>query len=237
MREHDDNQSAGPTGIRVLRMKHPTTLLGAVLLLAMCEAPHAYATSVKVDGGNIIMIDDTGSARPLTTGGLDSDPVRSPDHLSIVFVRRTPHRMVDTASGAQSADEIWVMHIDGTAQRRLVEGAGAEDPKRVLAALSSPSFSPDGQTVYFMSAAWVTSSSIHSVELSSGKERFVTDGNSLEVIPAGKYRGDLIVNKHKYWLASGSYDWYWLVSPAGKEIAPIGPDDESVEEFRSLFVK
>ncbi|PCE27994.1 hypothetical protein BWP39_05680 [Paraburkholderia acidicola] len=218
-------------------MKHPTTLLGAVLLLAMCAAPHAYAASVKVDRGNIIMIDDAGSARPLTAGGLDSDPVLSPDHLSIVFVRRTPHRMVNTASGAESADEAWVMHIDGTAQRRLVEGAGAEDPKRTLAAFSSPIFSPDGQTVYFMSVAWVTSSSIHSVELSSGKERFVTDGNSLEIVPAGKYRGDLVVNKHKYWLASGSYDWYWLVSPTGKEIAPIGPGDESIEEFRSLFVK
>jgi hypothetical protein len=34
----------------------------------------------------------------------------------------------------------------------------------------------------------------------------------------------LIVNQHRYFLGGGSYDWYWVFSPNGKEEGPLGPE-------------
>ncbi|WP_233831763.1 TolB family protein [Paraburkholderia sp. ZP32-5] len=218
-------------------MKNIVKLLAASLSLTAILAIEAHATTVRSDEGNITTVDDAGVTRQLTKSGLDFAPVVSPDNQRIAFVRQTPHRKVDTALGSESANEIWVMSIDGTAQRLLVEAHSDKDPKQALAALHSPTFSPDGQIVYFLSSAWVTSGAVHAVNLANAKERFVTAGNSLEVVPTGQYAGNLIVNQHRYWLAGGSYDWFWLVSPTGQDRGPIGPEDSNVENFKSLFAR
>jgi hypothetical protein len=210
-------------------------LLAVSLALAPILASEAHATTVRADGGNITMVDDAGVARQLTTSGLDCAPVVSPDNRHIVFVRETPNRKLATSLGPESANEIWIMNVDGSTPRLLVEGHSDKDEKHVLAALRSPAFSPDGQVVYFLSSAWVTSDAVHAVRLANLQERFVTAGNSLEVVPAGKYAGDLIVNQHRYWLASGSYNWFWLISPAGEDLGPIGPDDGNVEDFKTQY--
>ena len=83
-------------------------------------------------------------------------------------------------------------------------------------------------SVYFLSAAWAVSNAVHLLDLASNKQRFITDGNSLELVPVGKYRGYLIVSQHRYHKNGGSYDDFWLVSPKGKTIASLG-------ENRRLF--
>jgi hypothetical protein len=35
----------------------------------------------------------------------------------------------------------------------------------------------------------------------------------------------------------GSYDWFWLVSPKGEELDPVGPNETNVSDFRRLFEK
>ena len=45
-----------------------------------------------------------------------------------------------------------------------------------------------------------------------------------------KYKDDLVVLAHRYFLLGGSYDWYWLYDSTGKkELGPLGefdnPDD------------
>ena len=65
-------------------------------------------------------------------------------------------------------------------------------------------------------------------------ERFLTDGNSLEVLQKsedGGYDGYLIVKKHKYFFEGGSYDWYWLLTPDGEEVGPL----KNVEFFKDLY--
>ena len=37
------------------------------------------------------------------------------------------------------------------------------------------------------------------------------------MVPSCDYAGFLLVSQHRYFLAGGSYDWYWLVSPEGQK--------------------
>ena len=88
--------------------------------------------------------------------------------------------------------------------------------------------------------AWATSGAVHSIDLQSGKKRFVCPGNSLEIIPEGEYKGNLMVGQHRYFIAGGSYDWLWLIQPDGQTVGAIAPDDEAGPElekaFRELYV-
>lgn len=198
----------------------------------------AYATTVSVDRGNVMVVDNNGFARQLTTTGLDASPALSPDKRRVVFVRRTPQKKVMTGAGEATADQLWMVNLDGTSPHMLVEGhEDDDDPKRTLAALDTPVFSPDGRSVYFTSAAWATSGAIHVIVAAGGKERFVTDGNSLTLVPSGRYAGSLIVSKHKYWLAGGSYNWFWLVTPSGEEKGVVGPDENSIAAFMDMYAK
>jgi len=52
-------------------------------------------------------------------------------------------------------------------------------------------------------------------------------------VSKGQYKGYLIVNQHRYFIGGGSYDWYWLFSPAGKEAGPFG---ETISEDQRKFV-
>jgi hypothetical protein len=66
-----------------------------------------------------------------------------------------------------------------------------------------------------------------------GKEQFVAPGNSLEVISRGEHKGRLIAEQHKYFLGGGTYDWFWVLEPDGREAGPIGED---VSSFRELYL-
>ena len=51
---------------------------------------------------------------------------------------------------------------------------------------------------------------------------------------SGEYRDFLIVQQHRYFLGGGSFDWYWLFRPDGKEVGPIG---ENANNFKDLYLK
>lgn len=209
------------------------TVLAAVVL---CPA-HVLAQDVTVREGNLFYrASAQGPARQLTSAGLDGEPRLSPDARTVAFVRGTPGDSVDTALGREEATALWIIGVDGGGARMLVRGRSADSPERTLARFQSPQFSPDGRRIYFLSSAWATSGAVHAVEMASGGERFVAPGNSLEVVPSGEYAGHLLVSQHRYFLAGGSYDWVWLLTPDGAEVGPVGESEEAVEEFRALHV-
>ncbi len=206
-----------------------TTLL---LMFLLALPAHAAGPSVTEDKGNIVLVEAGGKKRKLTSSGQDSQPSLSPDGKAIVFVRRGSSKLEST-SGEVEANELWWSDTMGGKPRRLVRSAGSDDPKKFLGALASPQFSPDGKTVFFLSAAWATSGAIHKVDVATGKVHFVAPGNSLEVITRGEHRGRLIAQQHKYFLAGGTYDWFWVLEPDGREVGPIGED---VSAFRELYL-
>jgi len=91
--------------------------------------------------------------------------------------------------------------------------------------------------LYFTAPAWVTSAALWRVSAGTYEAVFVTGANGYEVIPSGKYKDHLIVGKHKYWLGAGSYDWWWLVTPEGEEVDPIGPiGSHCLTAFKDMWI-
>lgn len=187
-----------------------------VLLAALANPLAAAAADVEERDGNLYYRDGHAPERQLTHDGGNLQPALSPDGQWLAF----RHTIIPPAVGeyGTATSELWLMRTDGSGKRRLTTVSPSDDPESDLSWVNHPVFSPDGGTLYFMARAWVTSNAIHALELASGKQRFLCDGNSLDVIAAGRLAGHLIVEKHKYWPNGPSYDAKWLVSPQGREI-------------------
>jgi dipeptidyl aminopeptidase/acylaminoacyl peptidase len=183
----------------------------------ICLPSLIYAAQVSEIQGNIFY-----DSQQLTSSGKDRQPVLSPDGQTIAFVREVDNQTT----------ELWLMDASGNNARAIVLNHEDEDIKKHLSELNNPLFALNSKAVYFQSAAWAVSGTIHIIDLITNKEHFVTDGNSLELVPSGKYKGYLIVTKHKYYKKmDGSYEGFCLVSPKGKEIKSFGENQERVNAF------
>lgn len=191
------------------------------LLLSVAGLSTSQAGQITEHRGNIYY--DNGQEKTqLTTLGSDSQPALAPDGKHLVFIRQLPQN---------ERTELWLMDSGGNNAQAIVLSQENADSEKNLTELNNPLFALNSNAVYFMSAAWVTSNAIHIIDLNTHEQHFVTDGNSLELVPSGKYKGYLIVSKHKYHKGGGSYDDYWLVSPQGKEIKSLGDSEEQVDAF------
>jgi Tol biopolymer transport system component len=206
------------------------TLLPLLFLLAL--PAWASGPTVVEEKGHIVLVEAGGKKRKLTSTGQDSQPSLSLDGKAVVFVRQGSSKL-ESAAGEVEANELWWIDTAGAKPRRLVRSAESDEPKKFLGGLQAPQFAPDGKSVFFLSAAWAASGAIHKVDVATGKVQFVAAGNSLEVIPRGEHRGRLIAQQHNYFLGGGSYDWFWVLEPDGRQVGPIGED---VSSFRELYL-
>lgn len=102
----------------------------------------------------------------------------------------------------------------------------------VISFINNPLFSEDGSKIYFSSVAWATSRAIFSIDINTEQLSYITDGNSLDIITEGKYIGNILVNKHKYFKDTyGSYDHYFVIDRDGNEIKDVGDWDKTPEEI------
>jgi dipeptidyl aminopeptidase/acylaminoacyl peptidase len=193
------------------------TFLSLLWLLTMPVMAQSFW--VYEQAGNILLKNADGSATPLTAQGQDSQLTLSPDGQMAVFVRTTTQQPIQTGAGEGAFTELWLVNRSTRQITKLVSSKESEKMEETLAGFSRPQFSVDNKQVFFLSEAWVTSSSVQKVQVQTGTVKFVTAGNSLEVIRDGKYKGDLRVNLHRYKPdASGSYDCDYIFTPEGKEI-------------------
>lgn len=205
----------------------------AIWALWVVLVAQAHAQKVSVKNGNVCIV-TAGETKTLTSSGHDSEPVLAPDGKWIVFIRTVPGKKISTGSGDAKETQLWQMRTDGKEQTCLVRSKPSDKMETVLAGFSKPQFSANGKLVYFLSEAWTTSGALHVVDTTNSKEHFVCPAAQFEVIPSGEYRDHLLVQQHRYFIGGGSYDWFWLLDPDGKEIGPVGEDTEN---FKSTYVK
>jgi hypothetical protein len=202
------------------------------LLLAVIWATvpfAAFAQTVSVKDGNIQFTDKAGKTTAITSSGRDSAPVLAPDGKWVAFVRKVDGKKVATGSDEEEPTELWQVRIDGKEPSLLVKCRAAEKMESVIGGFDSVQFSTNGKLLYFVTPAWATSGAVHVVDTTNRKERYLFPGNNLKVVPAGEYKDCLLVQQHKYFVGGGSYDWFWLLRPDGKEVGPVGEDTETFE--------
>ena len=179
----------------------------------------------------------------LTKSGKDRNPILSPDGKKIVFIRKSSKAAYNPIDGADKpgdplADQLWIIDIDGKDEKMLVQDNNPDNKgydkwkgEDVIGFIEDENlqFSPNGKTIYYLTLAWVTSSALHSVNIDGTNERFIAGANYLKVIDKGQYKGDLIISQHRYFLAGGSYDWYYVFTPDGKEVGLLTDDLDTVD--------
>ena len=78
-----------------------------------------------------------------------------------------------------------------------------------------------------------TSNFLAYLDLADGTVRAASDVVLFSFVSAGEYAGKIIALKRKQTLTR-PWDWYWLLDEDGREIGPIG-SQEDVAEFRDRF--
>jgi len=161
----------------------------------------------------------------------------SPDGRKLAFLRTNP-KAIDTGLGAPQGGrpqvDLWISNADGTNARLLLRGTGTRMPETNLSGIEQAAFSPDGRTLYFQTAAWLTSPAIHAVDIPSGRQHLVTNGWLNHVVAGGRFKGNLVVHQHRHFVDAGTYDWYWLLTKEGKDVGPVGPIEGDPSVVRNL---
>jgi WD40-like Beta Propeller Repeat len=202
---------------------------GLLLILCWASAVPAVAQTVSVKDGNIQFTDKAGKTIALTSSGKDSAPILAPDGKWVAFVRKIDGKKIATGSDEMDPTELWQVRVDGKELAMLLRCRDSQKPESLIAAFETLQFSTNGKLLYFVSLAWATSGAVHVVDTTNGKERYLFAGNNLKVVPAGEYKDCLLVQQHRYFVGGGSYDWFWLLRPDGKEVGPVGEDTENFE--------
>lgn len=200
------------------------------ILIAFSLQAEARAAGTFVKSGTIYFIHDNKQTIQLTSAGLAHSPVLSPDKKSIAFIKVGKDPIPEQCrkfSGTNSTygEQIWIIDIEHKKERLLVKNNfECTKPIEMIIAPRYLTFSPDSKTLYFLTYAWTTSKALHTVNIADAKQRYLLPANSLAVATDEEYKGNLILNQHRYFIGGGSYDWYWLFTPEGKEIGPLGEE-------------
>lgn len=178
--------------------------------------------------GNIYYTENSNRITQITHSGKDFSPVLSPNNKMIAFVR-TGNQVVPEACDAYTTtkygNEIWIYDLSIRKKYLLVaNNFECDKPEKKIIDPSDLLFSPNNNTLFFITSAWTTSGALHSVKIATKKHRYITPANEVKVVSKGEYKGHLIVNQHRYFIGGGSYDWYWLINTEGKEEGPLGPE-------------
>lgn len=199
-------------------------------------------------GGNVFVQDANRHTRTLPLLMPAGTPDLSSDQRRIVFVKYRPRPADEPYSGLlvgreeSPVGDIWISGVDGSNAELVLRGGARpelmppmEGFPNELEGVQSPKFDPDGNRVYFIADAWVTSGAIYALDLNTREVTFFTDGNVYVVVHGEPQGGKLLVMKHRYHAppALGSFDHFWLVSPRGD----VGEDyGEALEDaLRALY--
>lgn len=177
-------------------------------------------------------------------------PVQSPDGKLIAFIKSTYKKIpngcftssdgnsdiaIDPVTGltidpdqnrnTNRAQQIWIYHTKTKKENLLVhDNFSCQHPTKQILDPEALQFSPDSKKLYFIATGWVTSGALHVVNVDGSNEHFLIPANEYRIVQKGQYQGYIIAMQHRYFIGGGSYNWYWLFSPTGKKISPLGKE-------------
>ena len=202
-------------------------LLTSLMLCQPVSLADTTQTSDKANG----TASDKASGKPTVKSSSDSpassqpaskdgEKVFSPDRSKFAFVRSSDE-LVAAGNGDVSADVIYLGSTKNPEEAvPLMKKFGTVKTGQPIGDITfggiyDLTFSPDSKELYFLNAAYAVSAAVLAVDLKSHAVRYVTDGNSLSIVNDGKWKGNLLIEQHKY-NNDGAYDAKSIISPQGK---------------------
>ncbi len=183
----------------------------------LAHLPLAHAENEKpfvYEENRNIFLKLNGQVTQLTKMGRDSSPILSPDGRWVAFNREIEGKVrecsKDKEMWACASNQLWILDMKTQSERLLLkprEDAPELETENVIYQFNRKKFSPDSQTIYFITPAWTTSSAIHAVGIDGINERYVMHGYSFEVI-----RQPLSPEIKKY-LSEGLKEDDWRIFP------------------------
>jgi len=156
----------------------------ASLLLFSTQA-ESEEPSVFEEKGNIFLKDD-GKTIQLTNTGKDSESILSPNGKWIAFNREIEGAIKEYEEEvvwACSSYQLWIIDLESKSERMLlVPRPEDKDIEKVIYSFQDKTFSPDSQTIYFVTPAYAVSDAIHAVDINGKNDRYITDGNTVQVV-------------------------------------------------------
>lgn len=204
------------------------------LVAAFAVARSGTAQTVAVRQGDVYLTGPTGQEEKLTSSGRDSDASLSSDKTRVVFIRVIRDRP-DASGLGRVVDQSEIDAIDLTSPKRETEVL-LDSPVHARGLqfhwFSSPSFSPDGRFVYFLVPDYATvSAGLFAFDTRTRTIRFLAQALKYWSVPAGVYKGDLVVWQNPMFVGGGRYDVFNLITPSGNLVGVAGFDQAQVDAF------
>jgi len=160
----------------------------------------------------------------------DHLPTLSPDKHWIAFIHRQKMVLSEDCKGNpymddSLVDQLWIYNVKTKKKKLLVNyNFFCDVPEKMILHIEDMKFSPDSKIIYFQTGAWLHSDAVHAVNIDGSGEHYLIPGDSIDIIQKGDSKGDLVVSQYRYFVEGGSFIWFWLYTPSGKEEGPIGED-------------
>lgn len=173
-------------------------------------------------------------------------PVTSHDGLATVWTEQA--EVDEDAAAHGETAPAWLCFERGGKRKVLLRtGKGdtpdAQGPEGELTDFASFVFSRDDRVVFFTTAAWAVSRAAHGVEVATGKEFFITDGNIIEELATGPFKGSLYASHYRldedHAIGAPGYTGRGVVTDIidwhGKRLAKV-PDEEGDPKERKRLL-
>ncbi len=196
-------------------------VLSRELLIVACTI-NAVSCSSVID----CAAEDAKDTKPVTAVKSTknvAEKVYSPDRKYYAFIE-TSKQMVAAGNGDVPADVIWFGSGANSPHPLFKRASTYKTGKPIgdisLGGIGDLCFSADNSELYFINAAYAVSGIVLALNLKTNKIRDVIDANSLEIMRKGQWKGNLLVQRHKY-DDQGAYNVQCIVTPQGKELKEL----------------
>ena len=204
------------------------------LLAALAAARSGTAQTVTVRQGDIYLSGPAGHEEKLTSSGRDSDATLSADKKKVVFVRVIRDRP-DASGLGKAVDQSEIDTIDlasPTRETHVLLDSPIHARGLQFQWFSSPGLSPDGRFVYFSVPDYSTvSPGLFELDTTTRTVRPLAPALRYWIVPAGVYRGDLVVWQNPVFVGGGRYDVFNLIKPSGDLVGAVGFNQAQVDAF------